>query len=1152
MNRRQFIGSIAAAGVLQPRHCRADPFPVRFRKPSPYDNLLPYIQPGNDEFAAEKTAMEITTLLRRMTSTGALPLANGFRGSSPLPAGYRAVSGNFFEAEFDAGDSGFEAGLRKWLASLGAIREARYFVLPGGLVRYEIESTASAGLEYRVGTWKQTWKDGQLAEFQPVSETLARAARPFFRDVTAEMFAGCDSLREQMLRGVPYWRARLDSASGIDIYGSNGIAAGDIDGDGADEVYVCQPGGLPNRLYKLRDGRFEDITARAGVGLLDDTSSALFLDLRNRGLQDLVVLRAAGPVLFLNQGDGTFALRTDAFRFADNPQGSFTGMAAADYDRDGRLDLYLCTYTYFQSEDQYRYPIPYHDAQNGPPNFLFRNRLAADGSGVLEDVTEESGLNQNNNRFSFAPAWCDYDGDGWPDLYVANDFGRHNLYRNRGGRFEDVARAAGVEDIGPGMSAAWFDYDGDGRPDLYVSNMWTADGQRVVRDPAFRPAANGEGSEAYRRHTKGNSLYHNRGDGTFAEVSAQERVEMGRWAWCADGHDFDNDGAPEIYVACGMLTGSREPDLMSFFWRQVVARSPVTRERSEAYERGWNAINQLIREGHSWNGRERNVFYVRRNGRYYDASGISGLDCTLDSRAFAVTDLDGDGNPDLLLKSRLAPQVKAFRNESTGSRKAIAIRLTGTKSNRDAIGARVEADGAVRFLQAGSGFLSQHTKTIHFGLGDAAEAANLLIMWPSGLQQEFHHLAAGFRYDITEGFAEMRKQAFAPRRVSPHAGRAALVVDNQARTHDTWLLEPVPLPDRRKGPGLLYIGGGDIPDLRNSIEVIDLRTERPDVAAGYALFRRYLLDWRTELTLPLLLLIDDRHRVHKLYAAMPDAATLAADLKRMSDADRQRLALPFAGDYAGVPRRNYFKMGAAFYWVGYPEQALPYLEEVIRQKPDNDKALNAIGQIHLECGRPEIGRSFLDRAVAANPTLGEAWNNLGGVESNEGNLEAALRNYRRAMELLPEAAYPLVNAGEIEARHGNGPAAAKLFERAMELDPKDADAPNQLGMLAAREGRNLDAKTWFEKAIALQRDHSGAINNLGVLYSQMGQSNDAIAAFEYGIRVAPDEELLYMNLGRVHVKLGERTKARDVMLRLLDRKPDSTAASKAIRELEGR
>ena len=142
---------------------------------------------------------------------------------------------------------------------------------------------------------------------------------------------------------------------------------------------------------------------------------------------------ARPPLFFVNRGDGTFAEQRDAFAFKTTPQGSFTGMAAADFDRDGRLDLYLCCYIYFQSEDQFQYPAPYQDARNGPPNFLFRNV----GTPELrfEDVTAETGMNHNNDRFSFAPAWCDFDGDGWPDLYVANDFGRGNLYRNRNGRF---------------------------------------------------------------------------------------------------------------------------------------------------------------------------------------------------------------------------------------------------------------------------------------------------------------------------------------------------------------------------------------------------------------------------------------------------------------------------------------------------------------------------------------------------------------------------------------------------------------------------------------------------------------------------------------------------------------------------------------------
>ena len=1149
MNRRQFMGSLAAT-TCWPRHGAGAAFPVRFRKASPHETLAPYILPGNDEFAAEKTAMEIVSALRRLPETKALPLAADFQGRSPLPTRYRPVAADAFEAEFDSAEGSFEEGLREWVASLGVVRRARYFVLPGDLVRYEIESAQVVGIEYRVGFWNQTWKDGRLVRFLPVRETRTTAQRPLFSDVTADLFGGDDAFRQQMLRGVPYWRSRLDLASGIDIYGSNGIAVGDIDADGRDEVYVCQPGGLPNRLYQVRNGKMVDITERAGVGILDDTSCALFLDLRNSDRQDLVVLRAAGPVLFLNQGDGTFALRQDAFHFRKAAEGSFTGMSAADYDRDGRIDLYLCTYTYFQSEDQYRYPVPYHDAQNGPPNFLFRNELAADGSGTFEDATESAGLNENNNRFSFAPAWCDYDGDGWPDLYVANDFGRHNLYKNSKGRFHDVAGRAGVEDIGPGMSAAWFDYDGDGRPDLYVSNMWTEAGQRVTREAAFRPASDAGLREAYRRHTKGNSLYRNNGDGALVETGDTQGVEMGRWAWCADAHDFDNDGAPEIYITCGMLTGENESDLMSFFWRQVVAKSPTVAERSEVYENGWNAINQLIREGYSWNGHEPNVFYARRNGRYFDFSGVSGLDCALDSRAFAVTDLDGDGNLDLLLKSRLGPQVKAFRNDCTGGRNAIAIRLKGVKSNRDGIGARVEVNGMVKFVQAGSGYLSQHTKTLYFGLGEAHEATMVRILWPSGQRDLFPRLDAGYRWEIVEGSDAVTGEPFAARAASKPA--AALVADNQPRTHDTWLLDPVPLPDRRKGPGLLYIGEGESLGLSRDVEVVDLRREPPDVAAGYALLRRHLLDWRTGMNLPLVFLIDDVNRVHKLYGVAPDAATLAADIKRMRDGDRQRLALPFPGDYLGVPRRNFFKLGAAFYWAGYPGQALPYLEEVVRRTPQNEKALNAIGQIHLDAGRLDIARSYLERAVAADPRLGEAWNNLGGVESSAGNLQAALKNYQRAIELLPRSAYPLVNAGEVEAQLGDIAGAQKLFLRAMEADPKDPEAPNQLGMLAAREHRYSEAKERFQRAIAIKRDHAGAINNLGVLYLQMGQANDAIAAFEYGIRMAPRDELLYMNLGRTYVTQGERDKAREVMLRLLQQRPESAAAAKALRDLETR
>lgn len=1167
VTRRRFLEAIASAGLAWSLPQRAAPaplaapaaYPVRFKKSNPWDALLPFLEPGHDEFIEEKYAAEIAARLNRLLELRALPLAPDFTGSSPVPAGYKTIASGVREAEFNPADRDFSGGLGRWLDSLGQVRAARFYVLPRGRVRYEIVGTSSGSLDYRVGFWDQQWTNGLLSRFSPVSETLVTSLRPLFADITSSAFGGVESFERQLARGANYWRTRLDSACGIDVYGNNGIAVGDIDGDGWDEIYVCQPAGLPNRLYKRRaDGRMEDITARWNAGVLDDTTAALFVDLRNSGRQDLVVLTIGGPLLFLNDG-ATFRHQPDAFHFASAPQGTFTGMAAADYDRDGRVDLYLCTYIYFQSEDQYRYPSPYHDAQNGPPNFLFHNRLAPDGGGFFEDVTRATGLDQNNNRYSFAPAWCDYDGDGWPDLYVANDFGRNNLYKNDRGHFRDVADEAGVEDIGPGMSAAWFDYDGDGRPDLYVSNMWSPAGERVIEhivEAGMKPA---ELADAYRRHAKGNSLYRNRGDGTFEETEAVEGVAMGRWAWSSDGFDFDNDGRPEIYITCGMLTNPSDRDLMSFFWRQVVARSPVTKIAAPDYENGWNALDQWIREDYSWNGREPNVLYAHRGGRFYDFSGVSGIDFADDSRAFAVTDFDGDGNLDLLLKSRLGPQVRVLRNDWGTVRKSIAIELQGVESNRDAIGAVVEMEYSggrtVRQLAAGSGYLSQHTKVLHFGLVDSTAAKKIRVRWPSGKLQEFENLAAGFRHRIVEGSSETKRSAFLAR-TGASLPQPAPAADNKPRFDPTWLLEPVPLPERHKGPGFVCLVSGASdgqvqPVPGEPFEVINLDKENPDVAAGYALFRRYLFDYRTGLTLPLVILIDERSRAHKVYPGLPSAADLRRDLALIRDPDRIRLALPFPGRYYTPPQRNYFRLGAAFYWAGYPEQALVYLDEVVRLDPANGKTHLAIGNIHLEAERYEQARTHLERAVLLVPDSADAWNNLGSLEMAVKNYRAALGDFEKAVSIHADS-FSLVGAGQAQAALGDDASAEKMFQRALQNNPQDADAANQMGLLLARQNRNEEARKYFQQAIAAKRDHASAINNLGVLYMETNQVDDALAAFRYGIEVAPDNETLYLNLARVYVRAGDRAKARDILEQLLARKPDSPVARRALRELAGR
>lgn len=1153
MKRREFVPALGAGlgWWLYPQVALGAVWTPQFTVNPPYLAQEKFAMPGADEFPEEKLAMETASAWKQAIESGGIEIGDRFEGSPIGALRYVAVGEDAERAQFSTAKmeaSAWKQGWQEWRASLGELRAVRTFLLPGDLLRYEIASTVAGRLEYRVGTWKQRWEQGRLVEFSPIAETRAHAARPWFSEVTEHALGESPAFREHLAKGIPYWRSRLDPATGIDVYGNCGVACGDIDGDGMDEIYVSQPGGLPNRLFKIGpDGKWTDVSAQWGVDVLDDTTCALFIDVNNDGRQDMVVLLAsAGPQLFVNRGQGRLEHQANAFQFANKAQGSFTGMAAADYDRDGFIDIYACCYSLYQSEAQYRYPVPYHDAQNGPPNFLFRNR-GGDGLLRFDDATESAGLNQNNNRYSFAPAWCDYDGSGWPSLYVANDFGRNNLYVNKDGHFVDQAKAHAVEDIGPGMSAAWFDYHGDGRPDLYVSNMWSDVGQRVVASGRLGLDTE-ELRTAYRGHTRGNSLYRN-GDAGFVDVSAGQGVGLGRWAWSSDGHDFDGDGTPETYVTCGMITNESHNDLMSYFWRQVVAKSPKTFMPNASYEAGWNAINQFIREDYSWNGHEPNVLYAKRGGASIDVSGISGADWAEDSRSFAVTDFDGDGVPDLVLKSRLGPQVRVLQNTRwLGA--VLVVELVGTRSNRDAIGAKVDVDGQVKWVTAGSGYLGQHSKWLSFAMQSRARAQRVTVTWPSGVVERWEALESGFRHQLTEGSRELKKTALKERSLMP-AG-AVTAVDNRSLLHEAWLMEPVPLPERRDGPALVLVKDGavEVPDV--ACHVVDIAASSKDVGNAYAIFRRYLFDYRAPLDLPLGLLIDGQSRVVKVYATVPSSADVKRDLDMLRSGQSVRAAGVFEGGRFFAPRRDLYKFGAAFLQVGLLKQALPYLEAASKREPENDRMLLTLGQVYARSGRRAEAKVSLENVTQRAPGLAEGWNELGGIAYEEGDYLKAAQLYAKALSIQPDLPYALLNAAQTNTRLAKAEVAEKQYRRVLELDASNAEAHNGLGLLLSKSGRGGEALAEFKQAIALKRDFAGAINNIGVLYMQLGQPNDALAAFEYGIEVAPQEDVLYLNLARVHARSGETMKARAALERLLTVKPGNATATRALRELEAR
>jgi tetratricopeptide (TPR) repeat protein len=425
----------------------------------------------------------------------------------------------------------------------------------------------------------------------------------------------------------------------------------------------------------------------------------------------------------------------------------------------------------------------------------------------------------------------------------------------------------------------------------------------------------------------------------------------------------------------------------------------------------------------------------------------------------------------------------------------------------------------------------------------------VVIRWPSGLVQEFRDLQAGFRYQIVEGDAQPRREAFAARQESPTA--PALLPDNRPPFEETWLLIPVPIPEQRRGPGFVLLSADGNVGLPAGVsgQVLDLSHESAEVAASYSLFRRYLFDYRAELLLPMLILIDELGLAHKVYPNVPSESHLQEDLRLLKSKDRERLALPFPGQYYIAPRRNHFRLGAAFFWAGYPEQALVYLDEVIREQPDNGKAQLAVGYIHMEAGRNAVAREHLELGVKLLPNDPNAWTYLGRLESAMEQYGAALQDFERALALDPKSSFALLSLGRTHAALGDDAAAEQLFRRALE-GASGADAATQLGLLLVRENRLDEARVSFQKAVTLQRDHVWAINNLGVLYMQMRKVGDAVAAFRYGIEVAPDEEISYLNLARVYAREGDRARARDILQQLLSRQPGNAAASKSLRELQ--
>ena len=402
-------------------------------------------------------------------------------------------------------------------------------------------------------------KDWRITQEEVVSRELVARRLPRFVDATK----GAGITNKHTNVGSPVFRM----VEGITA--AAGSAAADVDGDGCEDLFL--PGAPEATLYKNNcDGTFTDVTAKWGIPqpFSAVATGVVFLDYDNDGRPDLFVAAVkGGNRLFHNVAgsDGTPRF-VDVTEKAGIPAGEWSSMASvADYDRDGFLDIYVVRMGDYENTT----PKPNYEATNGLTAELLHNNR----DGTFTDVTRSAGV--ADTGWGLASAWGDYDNDGFPDLYVANEYGFSTLYHNRGdGTFENVGEKTGTQLRTAAMGVAWGDYDGDGRLDLYVSAMY-ANSRWALFHPdfdapipwyfrllgLFTPEVKRRSDDIIDHLTRGSTLLHNNGDGTFTDVSDAAGVRDAQWGWGAEFLDYDDAGLLDIFSENGFVTGEIPDDI---------------------------------------------------------------------------------------------------------------------------------------------------------------------------------------------------------------------------------------------------------------------------------------------------------------------------------------------------------------------------------------------------------------------------------------------------------------------------------------------------------------------------------------------------------------------------------------------------------------
>lgn len=501
------------------------------------------------------------------------------------------------------------------------------------------------------------------------------------------------------------------------------VALCDFDRDGWVDIYATTSRfGASNALYKnLGNGKFRDVAPEVGLAALNVegqgvTMGALWGDYDNDGFEDCVLYKWGFQQLLRNRGDGSFEDVSEASgvrRWMNSNSAVWL-----DYDRDGWLDLYIAGY-FDEAHDLWNLKSTrimqesFEFANNGGRNYLLRNER-----GHFVDVTEATGC--DSRRWTLAVASVDMNGDAWPDLYLANDYGPEELFLNLEGRRFEKQSGVGLEESSKsGMSVTLGDFENAGRFGVYVTNI------------------SAEGFLFQGNNLRINRLAEKRKLFNIADGSSRAIVDCG-WAWGAQFGDLNNDGWLDLYVTNGFISASKERDYWYGMTKVAGGASEIFIDATQ-----WEPIGDASLSGYE---RSRVLLgYASANEQgqqqfrgFKDVGLAVGVDDLLDGRAVALGDFQNRGCLDVVVANQNAALL-LYENEVDPTRHWIKLDLRGSRGNPSAIGAEVRLRAGefqqVQAVQGGSGFCAQNDRRLHFGLGEIARVDQLVIRWPSGHEQ---------------------------------------------------------------------------------------------------------------------------------------------------------------------------------------------------------------------------------------------------------------------------------------------------------------------------------------------------------------------------------------------------------------------------------